>query len=72
MTTYQPAEHSPSESKSRPTVVRKRVQRNRDRNSWRTSTLPAAVAIALLTGLAAAVALGFRELVGLAMSVMGS
>lgn len=39
----------------------------RDHDSWRTSTAPAALSVALLTGLATALALGLREAVELAL-----
>ena len=40
----------------------------RDRDSWRTSTAPAAASVALLTALATALALGLREAVELALT----
>lgn len=67
MSTYHSAEHP--QSNSRPERASKRIMRQ-ERNSWRTSTAPAALSVALLTGLAMAVALGFRELVAIAMSIM--
>lgn len=45
-----------------------RQRRARTRDSWRTSTAPAAVSVALLTALATALALGLREAVELALS----
>lgn len=70
MTTYQASDRASSQPLAAPTVVSKRVMRQ-DRISWRTSTLPMIISLALLTALATAIALGFRELVRLAMAVMG-
>lgn len=75
MTTYERVEHSGRQSDKQQTnstnSAVKRVLRP-ERGSWRTSTAPAAFSMAMLTGLAMAIALGFRELVRLAMSIMGA
>lgn len=42
-----------------------------ERDGWRTSTAPAAVSVALLTGMAMAVALGLREVVAMVASLVG-
>ncbi|MGP7959641.1 hypothetical protein ACTVCO_02365 [Sanguibacter sp. A247] len=48
--------------------ARQRRRRTRSGDSWRTSTAPAALSVALLTALATAVALGLREAVELALT----
>ncbi len=70
MTTFHAAEHTTPQAPAQPVVLTKRVMRT-ERASWLTSALPAAVSVALLTALAAVIALGFRELVQLASAAMG-
>ncbi len=70
MTTFYAGNPINPQPTAEPVVGTKRVMRS-EKNSWRTSTLPTAISVAMLTGLAVAVALGFRELVRLAMAVMG-
>ena len=43
-----------------------------DRNSWRTSTAPAAIAVSLLTALAVGLALGFYKLVEIATTMLAA
>ncbi len=70
MTTFYAGTPVTPQPQAQPVVVTKRVMRT-ERKSWLTSTLPALISVAVLTGLAVAIALGFRELVRLAAVVVG-
>lgn len=60
--------HRPHDAASPAVPSRERRLGRDERKSWRTSTAPAALSVAMLTALATALALGLREAAELAIS----